>query len=188
MKKALLIGFLLYSFDSFAQSQVAASVPATLNVGGGSATIAPDFIVDWSIGESTITDTWYGENAFANSIIGIHWNVTSGILQPFDRKHIINNYLVPTWTNLEIRFYPVPTPNIVYIDFRSATTGKITIQLLNQEGKMLGTKEFSQINGSSTQSWDLSNRASGIYLFRILLTSDKGDLLKQGTFKVEKNK
>ncbi|MEO6732929.1 MAG: T9SS type A sorting domain-containing protein [Ferruginibacter sp.] len=188
MIKPLLFGLLLFSVPTISQNLQTHVTPGTLNIGGGSATITPNFIMDWSIGESTAIETWNGENSFANSIIGIHWNVTSGILQPFDKTHIIFNYLAATWTDQEIRFYPVPTPNTVFIDFRSAIAGKVSIQLLTQEGKLLGTKEFSQTGGLSTQSWNLSNRTSGIYLFRILLTSDKGILLKQGTFKVEKNK
>ena len=121
-------------------------------------------------------------------IVTANWNVTSGILQPFDSIHTVFNYFVPAWTVEEIRFYPVPTPNIVFINFRSITTGKISIQLYNHEGKLLGTKQFTQLNGTSTQSWDLSNRANGVYLIRIQLSSPDGTVLKDGTFKIEKNK
>jgi hypothetical protein len=168
------------------QSQVAPVTPATLNMGGGSAAITPDFVVDWSIGESTIIETYYGENSFSNSIVGFDWNLTSGVLQPFDKTHIIYNSLVPKWTNEEIRFYPVPTPTIIFIDFRSVTTGKISIQLFSRDGKLLGLKEFNQINSNSTQKWDLSNKAAGVYYFQILLSAPNGDILKQGTFNIEK--
>ena len=186
MHKTILVGFLFLSLQSISQTQVAPVVQATLNMGGGTAAITPSFIVDWSIGESTSTETYYGENSYSNSIIGIYWNVTSGILQPFDKKHLIFNPFIPFWTNQEIRFYPVPTPNILFIDFRSVTTGKITIQLFSNDLRLLGIKEFTQINGNSTQTWDLSNQPSGVYNFRILLSSEQGEILKQGTFKVEK--
>ncbi|MEO6229922.1 MAG: hypothetical protein ABJB11_12215 [Ferruginibacter sp.] len=86
MKQLLLVLILLCSLQAQCQTNSGAIAPLTLNVGGGSAAITNDFVVDWSIGESTIIETYYGENTFANSIIGIHWNVTSGILQPFDKK------------------------------------------------------------------------------------------------------
>jgi hypothetical protein len=188
MRKSLLLGFLFLSFQSKSQSTVSPVTPATLNMGGGSAFINRSFEVDWSIGESTVIETFYGKNSYSNTIVGTNWNVTSGILQPFDKNHIIFNTTIPFWTNQEIRLYPVPTPDIIYIDFRSTTTGKISIQLLTIGGNVLGVKEFSQINGTSTASWNLKNIASGTYLLRILLRSDDGKILKQGTFKFEKIK
>lgn len=186
MQKIILFVLLLYSFQSKAQSHASAVIPATLNVGGGSAAVSQNFVVDWSIGESTLIDTYYGQNSYSNTIVGLNWSVTSGILQPFDNVHIIYNSLIPTWTTQEIRFYPVPTHDIINIDFRSVTSGKISIQLFSREGKLLGSKEFYQINGNTTQKWDLTNMPGGNYYFRIMLSAPGGNILKQGTFKIEK--
>ncbi len=186
MRKHLLIVLSFFSLLANAQTKVSPVTPATFNIGGGSVFLNPSFELDWSIGESTVIDTYFGENTYSNTIVGKKWNVTSGVLQPFDKNHIIFNSAVPFWTNQEIRVYPVPTPDIVYIDFRSTTTGKIYIQLLTLGGKVLGVKEFSQLNGTSTASWNLKNFSSGSYLLRILLRSDDGKILKQGTFKFEK--
>jgi hypothetical protein len=188
MQKALLIVLLLSSYSARSQSPVSPVLPATLNIGGGSTQVKPDFVLDWSIGESTIIETYYGENSYSNTIVGKKWNVTSGVLQPFDKNHIIFNSVIPFWTNQEIRIYPVPARDVVFIDFRSTTTGKVSLQLLTLEGKILGLKEFFQINGTSTESWNIKNIASGVYYLRILLTSDDGKILKQGTFKIEKIK
>ena len=188
MTKALLVGLLFLALESKSQSKISPVTPATFNIGGGSATINPSFLVDWSIGESTVIETYYGENAYSNLIIGKKWNVTSGILQPFDNKHIIFNSLVSYWTIQEIRLYPVPTPDVIFIDFRSTTTGKISMQLMTLGGKVLGLKEFTQVNGHSVQSWNLKNQPSGVYYLKILLTSDDGEILKQGTFIFEKIK
>lgn len=188
MRRTILIASLLYAAQTFCTAQVAPGTPFTLNMGGGSAPVTPTIMVDWSIGESTITETFYGTNSFSNMIMGIQWNVTSGVLQPFDKTHIIYNYLIPTLSIQEIRFYPVPTPNIVNIDFRSSITGKVSIQLLGADGQLLGQKDFTQINSNTVQTWDLSNRPNGIYYFHILLLSDQGNILKQSTFKIEKNK
>jgi hypothetical protein len=186
MQKTLLLGLLFFSLQSKAQSTVSAVTPATFNLGGGSAKINSSFMVDWSIGESTVIETFQGENAYANLIVGKKWYVTSGVLQPFDKNHIIFNSSIPLWTIQEIRVYPVPTPDIVYIDFRSTTTGKISMQLMTLDGKVLGVKEFNQLNGYSTESWNIKNQPSGVYYLRILLSSFDGKILKQGTFKIEK--
>ena len=185
MQKTLLIVLLLASCYAKGQSLVSPVLPATLNMGGGSAEITPNFVLDWSIGESTVIETFYGRNSTPNLIVSSDWSLTSGILQPFDYSHIIYNPLIPEWTNQEIRFYPVPTPDIVWIDFRSATTGKISVQLLTRDGKLLGLKEF-QNNGTSIQKWDLTNRAAGVYYFRILLMAPDGKILKRGIFNIEK--
>jgi hypothetical protein len=185
MRKFLLIWLLLYAFKTDAQTGTSVS-PGTLNMGGGTVSITPYFFVDWSMGESTIIETYYGRNSTATSNVGFEWNVTSGILQPYDNTNIVFNFLIPNWTSQEIRLFPIPTHDKVFIDFRSITTGKITIQLLGRDGKTIGTKEFNHSSGNSTQQWNFSNQPSGFYFFRILLTSDKGDILKQGTFKVEK--
>ncbi|MEO8111041.1 MAG: T9SS type A sorting domain-containing protein [Ginsengibacter sp.] len=186
MQKTVLLVLLFFSFRGISQSKVAPELPATSNTGGGTAIITPDFIIDWSVGESTIIETYYGENSYPNSVVGFKWNVTSGILQPFDKNHIVFNPLIPFWTNEEIHFYPIPTPNIIYIDFRSVTTGKISVQLFSRDGKLLGIKEFNQNNSTSKQKWDLTNKAAGVYYFRILLSAPNGDILKQGTFNIEK--
>ena len=186
MQKTLLISLLLLSLQSKSQSTVSAVTPATFNLGGGSAKINSSFMVDWSIGESTVIETFQGENAYSNLIVGKKWYVTSGVLQPFDKNHIIFNSAIPVWTIQEIRLYPVPTSDIVYIDFRSTTTGKISMQLMTLGGRVLGVKEFTQVNGYSTQSWNIKNQPSGVYYLRIILTSFDGKTLKQGTFKIEK--
>ena len=186
MKKYIFFLLLLYSLKTRSQSQVSPVIPGTLNIGGGSANLSKDFEVDWSIGESTVIETYSGQNMYANSIVDLKWFVTSGVLQPYDIVHIIYNSVIPNWTNQEIRFYPVPTHDIVNIEFRSITSGKISIQLFSREGKLIGSREFYQINGSGTQKWDLTNRPGGNYYFRILLTSARGEVVKQGTFKIEK--
>jgi hypothetical protein len=186
LQKIVLLVLMAFPLSTGAQSQSAPDNPSTLNIGGGSEALNSNFVVDWSIGESTLIETYYGQNPFANSIVGIDWYITSGVLQPYDKTHIIYNPLVPNWTNEEIRFYPVPTHDIVFIDFRSVTTGKISIQLFSVENKFLGLKEYDHVNGSGIQKWDLTNKANGIYYFQIILSASNGDILKRGTFKVEK--
>jgi len=178
MKSTLLLGFVVISLQSMAQSSVSTITPSTFNAGGGTTILSPAFMVDWSIGESTIDETFFGRN----------FSVTSGVLQPFDSTHIIFNNLIPFWTNEEVRVYPVPTSAIVYIDFRSITTGKISIQLINVNGIVLGSQQFYHANTNSIQTWNLMNKASGIYYLRILLHDNHGNTLKQGIFKVEKIK
>jgi hypothetical protein len=188
MLKILLACLLFTSLQSSSQTTVSPVSPSILNAGGGSAIVTSDFIIDWSVGESTVIETFKLQNPYPNSIVGSEWYLTSGILQPFDESHIIFNVLVPGWTNQELHIYPIPTPDIVVIDFRSETTGKISIELLSIFGSRLGLKGFSQVNGAGKQTWNLTNMPSGAYYLRILLRADNGKILKQGTFKIAKIK
>lgn len=182
MRKTILAFVLLFATQAFSQT----ISPFTLNVGGGSKAIQPNFIVDWSIGESTSVDTYLLNAPSRGLNLGRYWYVTSGVLQPFDNTHIIVTPLVPYWTAYEIRFYPVPTSNIVTIDLRTVTTGKISIQLLDMNSKMLELKEFYYTSSNGKYTWDLSRQSSGVYFLKVVLTSAQGKILKQGTFKIEK--
>ena len=186
MQKLLLIGLLFLTLQSQSQTTTPQVLPGTINIGGGTAQLSPSFLIDWSIGESTVIDTWFGENAEASQRVGIKWNVTSGILQPFDKNQKIFDINIQFWTQDEIRLFPVPTNDVITVEFRSFTTGKISIQLLSMEGKPIAAKEFTQVNGRGTHSFSLKNRPSGMYFFNIVLTSSTGQLLKQGVFKFEK--
>jgi hypothetical protein len=184
MQKIILASFLLAATQSIAQTLS----PSTMNMGGGSEIVNGDFIIDWSIGESTSIETYYGDDLRNNRYVGRYWTVTSGVLQPLYKNYFFFNPFIPIWAVDEIRFYPVPTKDIVTIDINSTSTGKISIQLLDLNGKIMESKEFSQSNSNRKYAWDLSKRASGIYFFRIILVSSQSAILKQGTFKIEKIK
>lgn len=184
MQKLFLLLCLFVSFNSVAQSTISV-LPGTFNTGGGTVQLSNSFYLDWSIGESTVIDTWYGQNVEASARVGLKWNVTSGVLQPFDSIRIFDPN-TQFWTANEIRLFPVPTRDVITIDFRSFTTGKINIRLLTMDGKQTGGKEFNQVNGRGLHSFNLKNRSSGTYFFSITLTSPTGQLLKHGIFKFEK--
>jgi type IX secretion system substrate protein len=185
MKKLLLLGSVLYSLQSISQVRPDPVAPATLNVGGGTGAINPNFIVDWSIGESTIIETFEGKNSSANYVVGINWNVTSGVLQPFNKDQVYN-FLMPLWNSEEVHVYPIPTTGMVFLDFKEISPGKLSIQLFTANGRLLGIKDVDQLTGNGKQQWNLSNQPGGIYYFRIQLDSDQGIILKQGTFKIIK--
>ena len=184
MQKVLPFCLLLFALHSVAQTVS----PSTINTGGGSQKVAPGFVVDWSIGESSSIETYYVENANPNSYIGRYYNITSGVLQPFDNVHVIVNPNIPEWTIYEVHFSPVPAADNLTIDFKSNLNGKLSIQMLAANGRLVEQKELTMANSTATVAWDLSKCISGIYFFRIVLTSTEGKILKQRTFEIEKIK
>jgi len=184
-RRVLMVGLCLMA-QARLLAQDSPVTQSTFNIGGGNATIRYGFEFDWSIGESTVISTYSGQNAYGNLIVGKDWGLTAGILQPFDKTRIRFNPLIDSWTNQEIRLFPVPTSDIVFIDFRSVITGTISIDLFSRDGKLLGSKEFREINGVSTQQWDLRNQPAGAYYFQIVLRDNNGVPQKSGTFNIEK--
>jgi hypothetical protein len=186
MKKMIMAVFLLPALQSASQTAVMPGHAYTFNAGGGSKIIDGGQIIEWSIGESTIIETFFGLKSFAGSVDELRWNVTSGILQPHNNFSRLFNTGIPSWTNEEIGLYPVPTPAIVNIDFRPLISGMVSIQLHAETGKLLGVRKIICDKHRLTEKWDLSKLASATYYLRIVLRSSTGELLKAGTFKVIK--
>jgi hypothetical protein len=79
-------GILLMLFCNNVCSQV--NTNAVSNAGGGSSVLSPDFIVDWSIGETTVIDTYGSAHSFSTLIPTNYLYVTCGVLQPFDNTRL----------------------------------------------------------------------------------------------------
>lgn len=160
------------SLGSYAQSVS----PATLNTTGGTYFFTY-YRVEWSFGESmainTMTDA--GSNVF----------VTNGILQPNTHNPAtISN--VGTWDKDEIRILPNPTQNVIEIDFFSKQKGKIIMNLYDESGRFMGTKQFDYFGNGSIQKWDLSRFGSGAFFLNIQLQPTGKSVAKKGSFKVLK--
>ena len=177
MRKVRLLFFSLsvfFSLGSFAQS----ISPATLNATGGTY-IFSYYRVEWSFGESmaisTMTDA--NSNVF----------VTNGILQPNTHNPAtVNNNMA--WDRDEIRILPNPTQNVIEIDFFTKQKGKVIMNLFDEAGKYVGTKQFDYFGNGSIQKWDLSQYPSGMYLLNIHLQPTGTSVAKKGAFKVVKIK
>jgi hypothetical protein len=177
MRKVRLLFFsvgIFFSLGSFAQS----ITPATLNTTGGTY-IFTYYSVEWSFGESmaisTMTDA--NSNVF----------VTNGILQPNTHNPAtVNNTGV--WGKDEIRILPNPTQNVIEIDFFSKQKGKVIMNLYDESGRYVGTKQFDYFGNGSIQKWDLTQYPSGMYLLNIHLQPTGTSVAKKGAFKVVKIK
>lgn len=162
---------------------------AAINVGGGTNITFSDFTLDWNIGESAIVDTYAGVNTFSSQAGTNFFYVTCGVLQPFDKSRLFNfgNIANTVWTADEVHLFPVPTKDILTIDFKSYATGKITVSLFDNTSLLLKKKILTNLNAANKQVWDLSMYKTGIYFFHILLQSlDEKTILKSGVFQVIK--
>ena len=177
MRKVRLLFFsvgIFFSLGSFAQS----ISPAILNATGGTY-IFNYYRVEWSFGESLAINTMTD----ANSNIF----VTNGLLQPNTHNPAtVNN--TGTWDRDEIRILPNPTQNVIEIDFFTKQKGKVIMNLFDESGRYVGTRQFDYFGNGSIQKWDLSQYASGMYLLNIQLQPTGTSVAKKGSYKVIKIK
>jgi len=179
------IAFLAMPVGLFAQTIASKSAPGTYNLGGGTSQISQNFIVDWSIGESTITETFFGISTQENLLLTSKSFVTSGVLQPTDWFHI--PILRRETLRLdEVRVYPVPAKNFVNLDFRSGDIGYFYVSLYDNSGKIIDTKEIVKSEKPISQNWNISKLASGIYYFKVLVRPNPYKIEKTGVFKFQK--
>jgi hypothetical protein len=179
------ITFLVMPADLFAQTIVTKSAPGTYNLGGGTSKISQNFIVDWSIGESTIIETFFGRNTQENLLLTSKSFITSGVLQPTDWFHI-PILRTETLRLDEVRVYPVPAKNFVNLDFRSGDIGYFYVTLYDNSGKIIETKEMVKSEKPISQNWNISKLASGIYYFKVLVRPNSYKIEKTGVFKFQK--
>jgi len=177
---------LLCTNVSQAQQTIGANpTPGTYNIGGGSTTIGTDFLIDWSIGESTIIESFFGKYTTDNLLIHPYSFVTSGVLQPMDLFHIpimsIESLLID-----EVRVYPVPAKNYVNLDFRSGDMGNLSITLFDVTGRIIETKTVVKTEKSIIQNWNISKLASGNYYFKVIVKPNSNLNIKTGIFKMQK--
>lgn len=179
------ITYLVKSKAIFAQTSASKFTPATYNLGGGTSKISQNFIVDWSIGESTIIESFFGRGTQENLLLTSKSFVTSGVLQPTDWFHIpILN--VQQLQLDEVRVYPVPAKYEVNLDFRSGDIGYIYVTMYDLSGKILGTKELVKTEKPISQKWNISRLASGNYYFKVLVRPNSYKIEKTGVFKFQK--
>jgi hypothetical protein len=179
------ITYLVMPAGLFAQTNAAKSVLGTYNLGGGTSKISQNFIVDWSIGESTIIETFFGRNTQENLLLTSKSFVTSGVLQPTDWFHI-PILRTETLRLDEVRVYPVPAKNFVNLDFRSGDIGYFYVTLYDNSGKIIETKEMVKSEKPLSQNWNISKLASGIYYFKVLIRPNSYKIEKSGVFKFQK--
>ena len=128
MLKLLLFSFIsLLHFEVFAQVVIPPASPLILNTSGGTGVVSSSYIIDWSVGEATLIETYFGRNGSPSSRVGAFWNVTSGVLQPFDKLYKPTK---PTWLPDEVIIYPIPAVGVITINIQSFAVGKLMLMVI----------------------------------------------------------
>ena len=169
---SLIIPLLLIGLFSSAQS----NYPYTVNVAGNQVTKG-NYNIEWSIGESaaiTIMD---------KSAIFVF---TNGFLQ-YNVENQPETNLVPSFLYNEVRVYPNPVKNELYINILHANKGNDQIELLDEKGAKLKEKIVIYNGMGALEKWNLSDLKAGQYFLNIRHTHPvTGRLVKKGAYKILK--
>lgn len=152
MKKLFLYLFLLYWNTNYAQS--------TINAMGGG-TLLNGIVYEASIGEMSIVNT-----LSANGTI-----LTQGVLQSIEITplSVENIGLTP-----EMEVYPNPTNGLLQLKLSKIPSSDISIQILDNTGRILLVNSDKMKSNSEVYSFNLSNFASGNYFLNIEINGEGG--------------
>jgi len=169
-----LLFFTSIFFGGAASAQL--SAPYAINIAGNQVTKG-NYNIEWSVGESAAI------NIMDNSD---NYLFTNGLLQFSVQNQTENNFVASFLTN-EIRMYPNPIKNELYINILHSSKGNDMIELLDEKGVKLKEKIVVYNGMGALEIWNLSGLKAGQYFVNIRHTHPvTGRLIKKGAFKIFK--
>lgn len=156
-----LLGFLPFSIT--AQS--------TLNATGGSQTLSSG-TYDYSVGEMMVISTQ------SNAVI----TVTQGLLQIEDPSLGVSQSV---FSNHNLKVYPNPVDNILYIKPDLQGAGELTVKLFDLHGRRILQKNFSLQTGLEKQQLNLSTLQQATYMLTVQF--DRGKQSYRQSYKIIKS-
>ena len=165
-KLSLLIFQLLLGFVP-----VNALAQATLNASGGSQALSSG-IFDYSIGEMAVVST------HSNSAI----TVTQGLLQIESTSLGVLDHL---FTDKNMRIYPNPVKNELYIQPLLESSGELSVQLFDLQGRHIMQKNFYLQTGMEKQELDLSALQEATYMLNVQFSHGQNNYRQ--TYKIIKS-
>ncbi len=172
MNKAIILFAGLFSLLGFEKTQAQSIAPFTLNATGGSKQIG-SIIYDYSIGEMTLVNTFYG-----SSVI-----LTQGLLQ--------NDVSVPVSVSTamfsqNLQVYPNPASSIVNIKLNSPKTGTLSYRLTDMTGKVLISNSVEVGSNTLLQEINIEPFAMATYVLEVNFTG--AGINETTNYKLEKIK
>ena len=171
-QSTILIIFLLIGMISF--SQIAA--PYAINIAGNQVTRG-SYAIEWSVGESAAINIMDNSDQYV---------FTNGLLQ-YNVENQTETNLVASFLTNEIRMYPNPVKNELYINILHASKGNDMIELLDEKGTKLKEKIVVYNGMGALEIWNLAGLKAGQYFVNIRHTHPvTGKLIKKGAYKILK--
>ena len=164
--------FLLIGTTSFAQL----TAPFAINIAGNQITKG-NYSIEWSVGESAATNIMDNSDRYL---------FTNGLLQ-YSVQNQTETNLAPSFLTNEIRLYPNPVKNELYINILHAEKGNDQIELLDGKGTKIKEKIVVYNGMGALEIWNLAGLKAGQYFVNIRHTHPvTGRLIKKGAYKILK--
>jgi hypothetical protein len=171
-RSTILVIFLLMNKISFSQI----TAPYAVNIAGNQVTRG-NYAIEWSVGESAAINIMNNSNQYI---------FTNGLLQ-YNVENQTETNLVASFLNNEIRIYPNPVKNELYINILHANNGNDQIVLLDEKGTKLKEKIVVYNGLGALEIWNLAGLKNGLYFVSIRHTHPvTGKLIKKGAYKILK--
>jgi hypothetical protein len=178
--KVLFYIVIISATSGYGQSQIS----QVINTSGGISK-NKGYTTQWSIGELTlINEMDAGDSSYI---------LTNGFIQPTDtliqlplQKPVLFNNIELSSANVHI--FPNPTQDILEIRFLQSMTGKISVQLYNEIGRIIYKHEIPNIGSGLIENINMNGLTKGIYILnlkRLNPTSGQYDL-ETASFKIIK--
>jgi hypothetical protein len=173
LKNILLIAFSIGAVhSSTAQSVVQYSINTT-----GSSTTTGGYQLEFTIGDMAIVETFTSSNSIS---------LTNGFLQPLTGVGVLANPF-PSFAANEIKIYPIPANENVFIYLQNLPAGSIKIRLHAMGGKTLQVKDFA-FNGINTNiPINIAALAAGTYTVTIELAPFLFSTVKKSSYQIIKH-
>ena len=144
-----------------------------MNATGGTNTLGI-WEYDWSIGEMTMVNTYYG-----SSVI-----VTQGLLQ--NDLHI-NVKVADVTLSQHLQVFPNPATSTVNVQYIATGDGQLTYRLMDITGRIIMSNTSAVKQGMTTEQLNISDLAAASYMLEVS-TKDNSNTGASTSFKIEKLK
>ena len=152
------------------------SAPYAINIAGNQITRG-NYSIEWSVGESAATNIMNNSDQYV---------FTNGLLQYSVQNQTETNF-APSFLTNEVRVYPNPVKNELYINILHASKGNDLLELLDEKGVKLKEKVVVYNGMGALENWNLSGLKAGQYFLNIRYTHPvTGRLIKKGAYKILK--
>ena len=159
-----------------AQVSNAPAGPYAINIAGNQVTKG-NYAIEWSVGESAATNIMDNSDRYI---------FTNGLLQYSVQNQAETNLVASFLTN-EVRVYPNPVKNELFINILHASKGNDLIELLDEKGVKVKEKIVVYNGMGALEVWKLGGLTAGQYFLNIRHTHPvTGRLIKKGAYKILK--
>ncbi len=138
---------------SYGKSQI----PQVINASGNTSK-SHGYTMEWSIGELALVNAMFSADG--------NYELTNGFIQPYSET---NNfpYNQPEGSYSNVRIFPNPTHDELQISFYQAAGGKIRIELLDEAGHLIYSREMLLRGSGFVEKINMKSFTNGIYTLYI---------------------